>query len=152
MFFIILGFVCIFVTVIMFRKMGFNWDILFLNALLFLCFIVLGTIADWGHEEFIKKEEIKIYQYSNSDRYVKVSKDYYYLNIDKSEEYNVEYDSIKEVYISRDEAEVYEQDDINTPVVVKYTAKPKKNFFTFGLRDDDEMYRIYIPKGTIGIK
>ena len=58
---------------------------------------------------------------------------------------------IDEIWILKKETKVYELDDVDNPIIIKYTAKPKKNFFTFGLGDYAEMYKIFIPKGTIGI-
>lgn len=152
MFFIILGLIVsigLFVWGI--KKIGFKVPLLIWCILILLCFIPMGTICDMGHEEFIKFGEYNLYPYEDDETYLKIGNNYFYCNINISEGENIKYDTVEEIKLLKSETKVYELDDIKNPIIVKYTAKPKKNFFTFGLGDYAKMYEVFIPKGTISI-
>ena len=152
MFFILLGLiVAIGMFIFGINKKGFDWGLLIMCILLFIVFIPLGTICDMGHEEFVKAEEYNLYLYEDNETYLKIGDHYYFCNIIQSEKENIKYEAIDEIMILKKETRVYELNNINNPIIEKYTAKPKKNFFTFGLREHTQMYKVFIPKGTISI-
>lgn len=153
MFFVLLGLViCTAFVIGLYKTKCLNIFFSTFVLLILFLFIVFGIYGECGHEEFVKADEIPIYQYSESDKYVKVSDEKYYFMLNKSEDYDVEYDSLEGWNVLKEKTTIYEQESIEKPIIVKYTAKRVKNFFTFGLGPDYEKYKIYIPKGTIGIK
>ena len=153
MFFILLGLcLCaIFITVLI-RRGELKPSILFLCLLLMIPLTALGTVADWGNQGFTKAEEYKLYAYEDCNKYIKIGNSYYYFNINANEKYGVEYEAIDEMQVKKSESKIYENDNIEIPVIVKYTAKPIKNFFTFGIRESDEMFKFFIPTGSYTIK
>lgn len=143
---------CLAIGILTYKYKVFNVDICILLTFLMLLSIFFGVFIPFGYEEFKKVEEIPICKYEDSNKYVKEGLNYYKFLINKSKEYDVNYDSYEEYQVLKDRSRVYEQESIEIPVIVKYIAKSKRNFVTFGLLPDKEQFRIYIPKGTLYVE
>ena len=96
--------------------------------------------------------EYNLMPYENGEKYLKVGNNYYYFNINEESDIINDYSMVQEMYTLKKETKVIEKENIDKPIIIEYEAKQKKNFFSFGLGSPAQKFRIFIPKGTIGIK